>query len=119
VRAGAQVITELLAAEARSADHGAHALHDARHLIPGLGEPEIVELRTDSPAVGQTLKTLNLRGLTGATVVALQRLGGETSIPTGDEALAVGDVIVLAGSTEAVRAARAMVSGEPQGQPTG
>jgi CPA2 family monovalent cation:H+ antiporter-2 len=108
-RAGAQVITELLAAEARSPDHGAHALHDARHLIPGLGEPEIVELPATSPAVGKTLKTLNLRGLTGATVVALQPSGGAPAMPTGDETLAVGDVVVLAGSSEAVRTARAML----------
>jgi monovalent cation:H+ antiporter-2, CPA2 family len=113
VRAGAQVITELLAAEARSADHGAEALHDARHLIPGLGEPVIVELPAAAPAVGQTLKSLNLRGLTGATVVALQRASGAALVPTGDEALAAGDVVVLAGSTEAVRAARALLEGAP------
>jgi CPA2 family monovalent cation:H+ antiporter-2 len=114
-RAGAQVITELLAAEARSPDHGAHALHDARHLIPGLGEPEIVELPATSGAIGKTLKTLNLRGLTGATVVALHPTGGTAAMPTGDETLAVGDVLVLAGSSEAVRTARAMLGAEPLG----
>jgi CPA2 family monovalent cation:H+ antiporter-2 len=114
VRAGAQVIKELLAAEARSADHGAEALHEARHLIPGLGEPMIVELAATAPAVGHTLKGLNLRGLTGASVVALQRASGATSVPTGDEALAAGDVVVLAGSTEAVRAARAMLAGSTE-----
>jgi CPA2 family monovalent cation:H+ antiporter-2 len=109
VRAGSQVITELLAAEARSADHGAQALEGARHLIPGLGEPVIVELRAPSGAIGQTLKTLNLRGLTGASVVALRPAGGTAVVPTGDETLAAGDVLVLAGATEAVTSARAML----------
>jgi CPA2 family monovalent cation:H+ antiporter-2 len=110
VRAGSQVITELLAAEARSADHGAHALKEAHHLIPGLGEPELVQLAPESPAVGRTLKALNLRGLTGATVIALQPADGVPVVPTGDEKLVVGDILVVAGSTDAVRAARAMLS---------
>ena len=106
-RAGAQVIKEVLAAEARSADHGAGALHEARHLIPGLGDPVVVALAPTSAVVGRTLKGLDLRGLTGATVVAIQRPTGETLLPTGDEPLAAGDIIVLAGSTDAVHAARA------------
>jgi CPA2 family monovalent cation:H+ antiporter-2 len=106
-RAGAQVIKEVLAAEARSPDHGAGALHEARHLIPGLGDPVVVELVPESAAIGRTLKTLDLRGLTGATVVALQRPSGETIVPTGDEPLAAGDVLVLAGASEAIQSARA------------
>jgi CPA2 family monovalent cation:H+ antiporter-2 len=123
VRAGSQVITELLAAEARSPDHGAHALKEARHLIPGLGEPELVELAAESPAVGKTLKALNMRGLTGATVIALQSAGGAPAVPTGDETLAAGDILVVAGSTDAVRAARTMLGapalGNGHGQGTG
>jgi CPA2 family monovalent cation:H+ antiporter-2 len=113
VRAGSQLITELLAAEARSADHGAEKLHTSRHLIPGLGEPVLVELPPSARAVGQTLKTLNLRGLTGATVMALQHGDGTTTVPTGDEVLSARDVLVLAGSTEAVAAARALLEGPP------
>jgi CPA2 family monovalent cation:H+ antiporter-2 len=109
-RAGAQVIKEVLAAEARSPDHGAEALHEARHLIPGLGDPVIVQLAPDSAGVGRTLKGLDLRGLTGATVVALRRPSGETLVPTGDEPLAAGDLLVLAGSSDAIQAARARLA---------
>jgi CPA2 family monovalent cation:H+ antiporter-2 len=112
-RAGAQMIRELLAAEARSGDHGAEALNAVRHMIPGLGEPEIVKLSTTAPALGRTLKQLNLRGLTGATVVALQQETGPAAVPSGDEVLAAGDVIVLAGSTEALHAARALLEQAP------
>jgi CPA2 family monovalent cation:H+ antiporter-2 len=87
------------------------ALDDARHLIPGLGEPVIVQLPPAAPAVGQTLKGLNLRGLTGATVIALRDASGTASVPTGDETLRVGDIVVLAGATDAVRAARGLLEG--------
>jgi len=105
-RAGALAIKELLASEARSADHGAGALHEARHLIPGLGDPVLVELAPTSAGVGRTLKELDLRGLTGASVIALRRPSGETLVPTGNEPLAAGDILVLAGASEAVSAAR-------------
>jgi CPA2 family monovalent cation:H+ antiporter-2 len=117
-RAGALAIKELLAAEARSADHGAGALHEARHLIPGLGDPVLVELAPGFASVGRTLKGLDLRGLTGATVVALRRPSGETLVPTGDEPLAAGDVLVLAGSSDAVRAARAQLEAPEGRRPT-
>jgi CPA2 family monovalent cation:H+ antiporter-2 len=112
-RAGAQMIKELLAAEARSGEAGMDALNAVRHLIPGMGEPEIVRLQATAPAVGRTLKMLNLRGLTGATVVALQQTEGAATVPSGDEVLAAGDVVVLAGSTEAVRAARTILEQAP------
>jgi CPA2 family monovalent cation:H+ antiporter-2 len=112
-RAGALVIKEILADQARSADQGAGALVEARHLIPGLGDPVPVKLPAASAAVGQTLKSLDLRGVTGATVVALQRPTGETLVPTGDEQLAPDDVLVLAGAPEAVSAARERLEGAP------
>lgn len=112
-RAGALVIKEILADQARSADQGAGALVEARHLIPGLGDPVPVKLPAASAAVGQTLKSLDLRGVTGATVVALQRPTGETLVPTGDEQLAPNDVLVLAGAPEAVSAARERLESAP------
>jgi CPA2 family monovalent cation:H+ antiporter-2 len=105
--AGALAIKQVLAAEARSADHGASAVDEARLLMPGLGDPVLVALTGGAVGVGRTLKQLDLRGSTGATVVAIRRPTGETLLPTGDEPLAEGDVLVLAGSTEAVDAARA------------
>jgi len=45
-------------------------------VLPGLGSPTRFTLAEDSPAVGRTLASLNLRGATGATVLAIAR-GGE------------------------------------------
>jgi len=124
VRAGVQVITEKLAAEARSgsAHHGAsaagHPANDpaddpALRLLPGLGAPRTIKLKAGSAAVGRSLKQLNLRGVTGATVLAIHRDGtppGENVLPTGDEPLRAGDALVLAGSAEATTAAVELLS---------
>ena len=55
--------------------------------------------------VGRSLKELNLRGLTGATVLAIERGAGESVVPAADERLRENDVLVLTGTQEAVAAA--------------
>ena len=82
-------------------------------LFAGLGEPIAVELGPTSPAVGRTLAELDLRGRTGATVLAISAGGAPVVVPTGDQRLAAGDVLALAGTREAVDAARAVLLGEP------
>jgi CPA2 family monovalent cation:H+ antiporter-2 len=112
VRAGAQVIVAALAAQSHSKDAHAepHALEQVHGLLPGLGAPEPVRLEATSPAVGKTLAELNLRGLTGATVLAIQRGEESVSVPTAREVLRPGDVLALAGTHEAVQAARGLLA---------
>lgn len=114
VRAGAQVIAEALAAQSHSKSsndegHPGHGLEPVQVLLPGLGDPEPVQLEERSPAVGKTLAALNLRGLTGATVLAIHRGGTSISIPTAQEVLQTGDVLALAGTRDAVEAAKALL----------
>jgi CPA2 family monovalent cation:H+ antiporter-2 len=104
VRAGAEVIIEALAAQSAS-EATASPDGPAPGTLPGLGNAAAVRLAPASPAVGRTLKQLNLRGLTGATVIAIDREAGVV-YPTGDETLSEGDTLVLTGTEEAVRAAR-------------
>ena len=67
-----------------------------------------------SPAVGKTLADINLRAITGATVIALKHADGSgVSMPTGHDELEVGDVLSVSGTREAIAAARAMLTGEP------
>jgi CPA2 family monovalent cation:H+ antiporter-2 len=115
VRAGAQVIADALARESRaeSPEEGHEPLHEVQRMLPGLGEPTAVRLEEGSPGVGRTLAQLNLRGLTGATVLALTRPGQDVLVPTGHEALQVGDLLALAGTHEAVAAARTMLAPPP------
>jgi CPA2 family monovalent cation:H+ antiporter-2 len=114
-RAGAQVIVAALAAQARAKEPGAEtqALDHVQVLLPGLGEPTPVRLEATSPAIGRTLAELNLRGLTGATVLAIHRGEEGISFPTAKEVLKEGDVVALAGTHEAVEAARGLLSPPP------
>jgi CPA2 family monovalent cation:H+ antiporter-2 len=115
VRAGAQVIIEAIGAQIRRdpESHSALTLRPVQPLLAGLGEPVPIQLDAQSPAVGRTLADLNLRGVTGATVLALSRgERGESVVPTAEERLREGDVLALAGTHEAVAAAVALLSGD-------
>jgi CPA2 family monovalent cation:H+ antiporter-2 len=103
VRAGAQAVLETLVAQSRS--HQPGRLHDLRTMMPGLGEPTAFTITAGAAAIGRSLKEINLRGLTGATVLAIERGGGDVAIPSGDEIIHEHDVLVLTGTQEAVRAA--------------
>src|SRR5690349_21883099 len=62
----------------RSLQRGAAVAQSKKvqELLAGLGGPSFVHLADTSPAVGHSLAALNLRGMTGATVLAMTR--GET-----------------------------------------
>ncbi|MCC6807069.1 MAG: cation:proton antiporter [Deltaproteobacteria bacterium] len=113
VRAGAETIIEVLRKQggkkAEVAD-GHHALSRAIEFLPGLGAPVPVIAPERSPATGKSLSELNLRGRTGATVLAISR-AGRGIIPTAQERILAGDVLALAGTTEAVDAARQLIEG--------
>jgi CPA2 family monovalent cation:H+ antiporter-2 len=109
VRAGAQVIVEALAARVprRNAPVAQDALRPVHELLPGLGSLVALRLDPGSPAIGKTLAELNLRGETGATVLAITRGEGALLVPVAEDRLALGDVLALAGTSEAIEAARA------------
>jgi len=112
VRAGAQVIVEALAAQSHAKAPGTEpeTLEKVQVLLPGLGTPTPVRLEETSPAVGKSLAELNLRGLTGATVLAIHRGGENVSVPTAWEVLKPGDVLALAGTHAAVEAAKGLLA---------
>ena len=115
VRAGAEVLVESLRSHARGpAPEAASAPADPpdplQALFPGLGAPVPVHLDDESAAVGRTLAEIDLRGLTGATVLAIIRGDEGVTVPTARERLRAGDVLALAGSDEAVAAARTLLA---------
>jgi CPA2 family monovalent cation:H+ antiporter-2 len=58
--------------------------------------------------VDRTLAELNIRGKTGATILAITRRGesgAKVLVPSGKEVLRAGDVLALAGSQDSVSAA--------------
>jgi CPA2 family monovalent cation:H+ antiporter-2 len=115
VRAGVQVIVEALGKrlpdENATATGSPTAPPDFDRLLPGLGAPLPVRLEEGSPAVGRTLTELNLRAITGATVLAIVRQG-QGLVPAPHDMLEVGDVLALAGTHEALDSARQILGGE-------
>ena len=110
VKAGSAMLVEALTSQARK---GAAAppptdLAHVSDLLPGLGAPTPVLLSVDCAAVGKTLAGLHIRGLTGATVLAIGR-GKDGVVPTAKEVLRAGDVLALVGTREAVAAATSLL----------
>jgi len=111
VRAGTEVIVEVLSRQSRGRGEEARetGLKQIEQLMPGLGALTAVQLEASSPAVGQSLADLNLRALTGASVLAIAREGGNVVAPTAREILRQGDVLALTGTQEAIAAARKLL----------
>ncbi|MBX3226055.1 MAG: cation:proton antiporter [Labilithrix sp.] len=106
VQAGAQLIVEALG---RQAFASGPSLHEVHELLPGLGAVTPVRLTPNSPAIGKSLTEINLRALSGASVITIMRNGEGLAI-TGREPLQAGDVLALAGTQEAIEAAKAMLA---------
>jgi CPA2 family monovalent cation:H+ antiporter-2 len=111
VRAGAQAVVAALGRYARAGSPapGEGALTDFNRLLPGLGAPEAIRISDTSATIGQSLAELNLRGRSGATVLAISRNGEPIVVPGADERLQAGDVLAVAGTHEAIDAAKEML----------
>jgi CPA2 family monovalent cation:H+ antiporter-2 len=86
-------------------------MNPVESLLHGLGTPVAVPMPPDSPAVARTLSQLNLRGRTGATVLAISRGQAAIVTPTASETLQANDVLAMAGTAEALEAAKALLDG--------
>jgi CPA2 family monovalent cation:H+ antiporter-2 len=115
VRAGAQIVAEALVRDAR----GTHprGLEDVQGLLPGLGDLESLTIAPGCAAEGSTLAELDLRGKTGATVVAIKRRDAEVVIPTGTQELEAGDTLALSGTSEAIARSRLTLQARAAPQP--
>jgi CPA2 family monovalent cation:H+ antiporter-2 len=109
VRASAQVLVEALARQA--GQPAAEQPPPVTALLESLGEPISVELAPEAPAVDRTLAELNLRAVTGAVVIAITRAGESIVVPSANERLHAGDVLIVAGTHEAIDAARHVLAG--------
>jgi CPA2 family monovalent cation:H+ antiporter-2 len=104
VRAGSEVILELLS---QPPQPGApQELAQVETVLPGFGGLASITLVPGSPAIGKSLAELDLRAKTGATVLAIARGASGMATPSPTEPLQQGDVLAMAGSDEAIEAAR-------------
>jgi CPA2 family monovalent cation:H+ antiporter-2 len=110
-RAGAQIIASALAHQMASVDGTSDEtklLEDVNAVLPGLGEPVAIRVVPQSIAVGKSLAQLNLRGATGATVLAIRRGTQQIPTPLGREVILADDVVAVAGARDALLVARAI-----------
>lgn len=120
VRAAAEAIVSAIGDRNRlaSPDESERSLHRAYELVPGLGEPVPVVIAESSRHAGRTLADTQLRGRTGATVLAISRGQEVVLVPDGHVQLRAGDVLALAGTSEAVEAARQLLAEERSAGPS-
>ena len=111
-RAGAQIIASALAHQMASAGDTQQEtkLEDVNAILPGLGEPVAIRVVPESIAVGRSLAQLNLRGATGATVLAIRRGDQQIPTPLGREVIHANDVLAVAGAHDSIAVARALLS---------
>jgi CPA2 family monovalent cation:H+ antiporter-2 len=110
-RAGAMIIASALANQMASIDGASDEstlLEDVNAVLPGLGEPVAIRVVPQSIAVGKSLAQLNLRGATGATVLAIRRGTQQIPTPLGREVIRADDVVAVAGAHDALAVARAI-----------
>lgn len=108
VRAGSELILELLSQPQREDA----PLAQVETVLPGFGGTASHALGEGAAAIGRSLAQLDLRAKTGATVLAIARGGpGDQGVatPSPTEPLQRGDVLALAGSDEAIAAARQLL----------
>lgn len=111
IQAGATMIVEALAVTAEHPTSPVGVMSEVRQLLPGIGTLTQVEVRGTHPCAGRTLTDLNLRGLTGASVVAICRGPERIVVPDGHERIESGDILALTGSARAIRAATELLQG--------
>jgi len=111
-RAGAQIIASALAQQMASTDPSQDEtqLEDVNAVLPGLGEPVAIRVMPESIAVGRSLTQLNLRGATGATVLAIKRGDEQIPTPLGREIIHANDILAVAGAHDSIAVARALFS---------
>ncbi len=115
VKAAAEAIVSAIGSQPRlpGEKEAERSLERAYQLLPGLGDPVPVTIPGTSPLAGRPLNAIGLRGRTGATVIAISRGTDVVLVPDGHQVVEAGDVLALAGTSEAIEAARRfLVSGE-------
>ena len=111
VRAGSEAVAAALSSYARSGSgEAARQITEIPQVIAGLGLPVAIRVPESSPAVGKTLSRLNLRGRTGATVLAIARDDKAITAPAASETIEAGDMLAVAGTREAIEAATALLA---------
>ncbi|MDX2191727.1 MAG: cation:proton antiporter [Gemmatimonadales bacterium] len=113
LRASSELVASTMEWPAVGAGHDAATMElplaELEALLPGIGPFVALELPEAAAGAGKSLGELNVRGLTGATVVAIRRPTETVVAPSSEQRLLAGDVLVLLGTADAVGEARALL----------
>jgi CPA2 family monovalent cation:H+ antiporter-2 len=112
LRSGVELVAALVTRAQVSGEEG-HTdteLAEAGLLLPPLREAARLRILPGALACGQTLTSLNLRARTGATVIGILRSDATACLPTGREKLEQDDTLLLAGTPEAILAAKTILT---------
>ena len=82
-------------------------------LLPGLDRAQPVRVPDGSAVVGHSFRELQIRSLTGAHVVAIDRGIERIVLPTGSVRVEAGDILGLVGTTESIEHARTLLGAGP------
>lgn len=110
VRAGSELIVELLRQPEVAHEAPQPLAKKLEAVLPGFEGLATIEIVPGSVAVGRSLADLDVRARTGATVLAVSRGSSGIATPSPTEPLHAGDVLAMAGSDEAIAAARELLS---------
>jgi CPA2 family monovalent cation:H+ antiporter-2 len=114
-RAGAELVVHVLSKQARHEETATFEV--VRGMLPGMGAIVPLKVEEGSVAAGKTLGQLNLRGRTGATVVAVSRDNERNPAPTSATRLATGDLVAVTGSEQAIDLAAALLRARDTNSP--
>jgi CPA2 family monovalent cation:H+ antiporter-2 len=78
-------------------------------ILPGFAGTSTCIIPERASSVGRSLAELGIRAKTGATVLAIVREGANLAMPSPSEPLRAGDTLAVAGSAEAIAAARQLL----------
>jgi CPA2 family monovalent cation:H+ antiporter-2 len=106
VRAGSEVLLELMS---HPTDEPSDPFAGVGGVLPGFDGTVSIRIPAAAAVVGRSLAELDLRASTGATVLAIARAGAGVATPSPTEPLRPGDVLAVAGSEDAIAAARALL----------
>jgi CPA2 family monovalent cation:H+ antiporter-2 len=94
--------------------HIPEAAMDQIQAILAAGTTDTFLIPADSPSAGKTLVELDIRGTTGASVLAVVRGGKPNLNPPPDARLGAGDILILIGTHREVDAAFEVLEGGPR-----
>ncbi|MCL1926442.1 MAG: cation:proton antiporter [Syntrophorhabdaceae bacterium] len=116
VKAVSEAIVESVSKQSQtsSAQEDDKIIQRVRKLYPGMGHIALLRLTSGCYCAGKPLAQVNVGSLTGAAILIVMRGEGNSFLPTGNDILKPEDLLVIAGTPEAVETAKGLLAHGPE-----